>query len=251
MGLLSNRVREEDLQPGDHIYSWRFAYTYAHHGIYVGDDSVIHFTRGQGEETGTGTCLDKIFSSSLSPSQTSSPCTKCGVNKGRNGVVLTCLECFLSGQPLYRFQYNENALIFLAKARGGMCTLAMSDTPETVLHRSRYLLANGFGCYHIFHNNCEDFAVYCRTGLLVIERRSIGRSGQAISFLGAPLAAVFSSPLRCWCAERCRKDSCGRSGNKAGAFIADSTSRHSVRCSEPKWVGEWGVPWRMIGWQTR
>ncbi|MCO5548914.1 hypothetical protein L7F22_002376 [Adiantum nelumboides] len=165
-------------------------------GIYVGDDSVIHFTRGQGVETGTGTCLDKIFSSSLSPSQTSSPCTKCAVNFGSNGVVLTCLECFLSGQVLYRFQYSENALTFFAKARGGMCTLAMSDAPETVLHRSQYLLANGFGCYHIFQNNCEDFAVYCKTGLLVVERRSIGRSGQAVSFLGAPLAAVFSSPLR-------------------------------------------------------
>lgn len=196
MGLLSNRVRREDLQRGDHIYSWRFAYTYAHHGIYVGDNLVIHFTRGQGEETGTGTFLDKVFSSSLSPSQTLSRCARCGVNNGGNGVVLTCLECFLCGSPLYQFQYNENAFTFFAKARGGMCTLAKSDPPEVVLHRSHYLLANGFGCYHLFHNNCEDFAVYCKTGLLVMERRSIGRSGQAVTFLGAPLAAVFSSPLR-------------------------------------------------------
>lgn len=77
-----------------------------------------------------------------------------------------------------------------------MCTLAISDPPETVLQRSRYLLANGFGCYHIFRNNCEDFAIYCKTGLLVIEGNAIGRSGQAVSFLGAPLAAVCSSPLR-------------------------------------------------------
>ncbi|MCO5590351.1 hypothetical protein L7F22_044320 [Adiantum nelumboides] len=266
MGLLSNRVRAEDLQPGDHIYSWRFAYTYAHHG----DDSVVHFTRGQGVEMGTGTCLDKIFSSSLSPLQTSSPCTKCGVNYGSNGVVLTCLECFLSGQALYRFQYSENALNFFAKARGGMCTLAMSDAPETVLHRSQYLLANGFGCYHIFQNNCEDFAVYCKTGLLIMERRSIGRSGQAVSFLGAPLAAVFSSGTilglhcskcrdvlleqvccRCWCAERCCKDSCGGPGSKAEAINADSTSRCSVGCSESKWIREASVQWIMIRWDTR
>jgi hypothetical protein len=57
------------------------------------------------------------------------------------------------------------------------------------------LLDNGFGCYHIFHNNCEDFAIYCKTGLFVVDRNMIGDSGQAASLLGAPLAAVVSSPL--------------------------------------------------------
>lgn len=32
MGVLSNRIPKEDLKPGDHIYSWRSAYIYAHHG---------------------------------------------------------------------------------------------------------------------------------------------------------------------------------------------------------------------------
>ena len=31
-GVLSNRVDREDLAAGDHIYSWRAAYLYAHHG---------------------------------------------------------------------------------------------------------------------------------------------------------------------------------------------------------------------------
>ncbi|KAM1735605.1 hypothetical protein ACFX12_014059 [Malus domestica] len=31
MGLLSNRVDKGSLKPGDHIYSWRTAYIYAHH----------------------------------------------------------------------------------------------------------------------------------------------------------------------------------------------------------------------------
>jgi hypothetical protein len=43
MGLLSNRISKEDLHPGDHIYSWRRAYTYDHHDIYVEDSKVIHF----------------------------------------------------------------------------------------------------------------------------------------------------------------------------------------------------------------
>jgi hypothetical protein len=32
MGVLSNRVSKSQVLPGDHIYSWRSAYTYAHHG---------------------------------------------------------------------------------------------------------------------------------------------------------------------------------------------------------------------------
>ncbi|KAH7442052.1 hypothetical protein KP509_03G068300 [Ceratopteris richardii] len=202
MGLLSNRIKREDLEPGDHIYSWRFAYSYAHHGIYVGDGSVIHFTRGQGRETGTGTCLDKIITSSSSLSKASASCTRgCDGDLGGNGVVQTCLECFLHGYPLYRFEYNENVFTFLAKTRGGMCSLAISDPSDIVLHRSQYLLANGFGDYHIFHNNCEDFAVYCKTGLLVLDSKHVGRSGQAVSFLGMPVATILSSPLRFFAAE--------------------------------------------------
>lgn len=98
MGLFSNKISREEVKPGDHIYSWRTAYVYAHHGslphslpficfyvsfwlkktyvsmfllnvspfagIYVGDDKVIHFTRGGGRQTETGTFLDKIVVSS-------------------------------------------------------------------------------------------------------------------------------------------------------------------------------------------
>lgn len=32
MGVLSNKIEREQLKPGDHIYSWRSAYIYAHHG---------------------------------------------------------------------------------------------------------------------------------------------------------------------------------------------------------------------------
>lgn len=195
MGLLSNRVTVESLQPGDHIYSWRLAYSYAHHGIYVGEGKVIHFTRGEGQELGTGTFVDGLLTSSRSSPHSVGPCQKCGLKKDSNGVLLSCLSCFLYGCPLYRFEYGENTIIFLAKVRGGTCTLALSDPPEQVLHRANYLLQNGFGCYNIFRNNCEDFAMYCKTGLLIMEGITKGTSGQAVSFVGAPLAAIFSSPL--------------------------------------------------------
>ncbi|KAM7261023.1 hypothetical protein ACFE04_026498 [Oxalis oulophora] len=193
MGLLSNRVTKESLKPGDHIYSWRTAYIYAHHGIYVGDDRVIHFTR-HGQEVGTGTILDVVLLSSA-PRHTHS-CPTCTPPGEGHGVVSSCLNCFLAGGVLYRFEYAVNPTLFLAKARGGTCTLAVSDPDDVVVHRAKYLLENGFGCYNVFKNNCEDFTIYCKTGLLVIDQRTMGQSGQAVSILGVPLAAVLSTPLR-------------------------------------------------------
>ncbi|CAK7338831.1 unnamed protein product [Dovyalis caffra] len=195
MGLLSNKIERDVLKPGDHIYSWRSAYLYAHHGIYVGDEKVIHFTQAAGQEIGTGTVLDRfIFSSSPShPSEY--PCPNCGDQSRLDGVISSCIDCFLPDGDLYLFEYDVSPAVFLAKPRGGTCTLAKSDSPEDVLHRTSFLLKNGFGAYHIFKNNCEDFAIYCKTGLLVTTNLSVGRSGQAASFLAAT-SAVVSTPLR-------------------------------------------------------
>ncbi|EEF31828.1 protein LEAD-SENSITIVE 1 [Ricinus communis] len=195
MGVLSNIIQRDELKPGDHIYSWRHAYIYAHHGIYVGDGKVIHFTRGAGQETGTGTVLDRIIFSSSPSHPSDNPCPNCIDQSKLDGVISSCLDCFLAGGNLYLFEYGVSPAIFLAKARGGTCTLAKSDPPEDVLYRVFYLLENGFGVYHIFKNNCEDFAIYCKTGLLVFTSISVGRSGQAASLLAA-VSAVISSPLR-------------------------------------------------------
>ncbi|XP_050382402.1 protein LEAD-SENSITIVE 1 [Argentina anserina] len=194
MGLLSNRVAKGSLKPGDHIYSWRTAYIYAHHGIYIGDDKVIHFTR-RGQEVGTGTVLDLLLVSS-GPAQPRQPCEVCTPRDENCGVLCSCLNCFLAGGVLYRFEYSVNPALFLAKARGGTCTLAVSDSDDIVVHRAKYLLEHGFGCYCIFKNNCEDFAIYCKTGLLVMDQRTLGQSGQAASIIGGPLAAVLATPLR-------------------------------------------------------
>lgn len=59
-----------------------------------------------------------------------------------------------------------------------------------------YLLQNGFGNYDVFENNCEDFAIYCKTGLLPMDDPGIGRSGQASAVVGMPLAALLSTPFK-------------------------------------------------------
>ena len=167
-------------------------------GIYIGDGNVIHFTRGQGMEAGTGTVLDNLFNSWLAPRSSSRTCEKCKHHTtNSNGVVLSCLDCFLSGCPLYKFQYEVDTATFLAKARGGTCTLAKDDSVEETIYRAFYLLKNGFGGYHLFRNNCEDFAMYCKTGLLILDETLPGRSGQAVSLmLGVPMVASFLNPSR-------------------------------------------------------
>ena len=124
------------------------------------------------------------------------PCPTCTPPERGHGVVSSCLNCLLAGDIMYRFEYSINPTLFLAKARGGTCILAVSDPNEIVIHRATYLLNNGFGCYNVFKNNCEDFTIYCKTGLLVIDQETTGRSGQAVSIIGGPLAAVLSTPLR-------------------------------------------------------
>lgn len=69
---------------------------------------------------------------------------------------------------------------FLAKARWGTCTTVTSNPPKEVLHRASFLLEKIFGSYHVFKNNCEDFAIYFKRGLLAVEDTAVGRSGQAL-----------------------------------------------------------------------
>ncbi|XP_039160352.1 uncharacterized protein LOC120289483 isoform X2 [Eucalyptus grandis] len=203
MGLLSNKIERDQLKPGDHIYSWRLSYLYAHHGIYIGEGKVIHFTRGAGHEIGTGTVLDRINSSSSLYPPVGIQCQICGDQSRLDNVISSCIDCFLSGGNLYLFEYGVSSVFHLASVRGGTCTLAKSDPPEDVLHRASYLLQNGFGGYNLFKNNCEDFALYCKTGLLVETAISEGRSGQAAAFQAAK-SAVKSSPTLAFLMTRVR-----------------------------------------------
>ncbi|CAH8364614.1 unnamed protein product [Eruca vesicaria subsp. sativa] len=197
IGLFSNKISKDDLKPGDHIYSWRNAYIYSHHGIYIGDGKVIHFTRGGGLEIGTGTFLDKLIISSITNHGGDNPCpNNCGKQtNNKHGVISSCLDCFLSGGDLLLFEYSVSPALFMAKLRGGTCTTASSDPCEEVISRAEFLLLrNGFGEYHVFENNCEDFAMYCKTGLVVGRSYVLGRSGQANSVSAVACVARLVSP---------------------------------------------------------
>ncbi|XP_020582200.1 uncharacterized protein LOC110025863 [Phalaenopsis equestris] len=198
MGLLSCRLDRSEMKAGDHIYTWRALYTYSHHGIYVGGHKVVHFTRKKETSSSSSSDSSSFISSSSKPEPPSTCPTfpDCGFRQPDSSVILSCLDCFLDKGSLYCFEYGVPLPMFLAKVRGGTCTTACSDPPTTVIHRAMYLLQNGFGNYDLFENNCEDFALYCKTGLLPIDDQGIGRSGQASSVVGIPLAAIFSSPFK-------------------------------------------------------
>ncbi|KAF3433293.1 hypothetical protein FNV43_RR24395 [Rhamnella rubrinervis] len=170
MGLMSSKIEREKLRPGDHIYTWRNGYSYSHHGIYVGDGKVIHLTRGPG----------LIIFSRSRPS---------------NDRVECCsIEDFLCDGQLYCFEYGVDPVELVTK-RAGTCSAASSNPPEDVLHRAACLLEHGFGNYDLLNKNCEDFSIYCKTGLLRIHNNRGGISGQ-IGFLFASLFAIVTFPYR-------------------------------------------------------
>ncbi|KAM3276924.1 hypothetical protein ACQJBY_045003 [Aegilops geniculata] len=226
MGLLSNRVERSEVRPGDHIYTWRAVYAYSHHGIYVGGSKVVHFTRKKEVESS-----DSSNTISGLISRASSECPTfpdCGFQLADSGVVLTCLDCFLGNGSLYCFEYGVPPAIFLAKFRGGTCTIAQSDPSEVVVRRAMHLLQNGFGNYDIFEKNCEDFALYCKTGLVPVDEPGIGVSGQASSAIGVPLAALLSTPFKIFAAGPLGMATVTAGMYCAGRYITDIGVRKDV-----------------------
>ncbi|KAI3756327.1 hypothetical protein L1987_56147 [Smallanthus sonchifolius] len=62
------------------------------------------------------------------------------------------------------------------------CTTARSDPPEAVIHRATYLFENGYFEYDLMKNNCEDFALYCKTGLWSEDKGKQGSQPSEFSF---------------------------------------------------------------------
>ncbi|KAL4301729.1 hypothetical protein GQ457_10G013920 [Hibiscus cannabinus] len=138
-------VRRDDLMPGDHIFSNRAFRLYYHHGIYVGDDMVIHLMGPS-----------KVYNKAA--------CKKCGF-KPQSGIFKTCLDCFLEGHSLYRYKYDVSYLKLLFKRSGSCSIWECKPAKEVVETAHRLLKDQSFGSYNFLLNNCEDFAVYCKTGM--------------------------------------------------------------------------------------
>jgi len=145
-------------------------------GIFVGENMVVHFTPDKDLNSSSWISSDSSFYNSR---LICSSYPKCGFRKPNSGVVRSCLDCFLRNESLYRYEYGVSQSVFLAHPRGGTCSTAESDPLADVIHRALYLLESGFGNYHLLQNNCEDFALYCKTGLLTLDKikTDIGKTG--------------------------------------------------------------------------
>ncbi|XP_076936818.1 protein LEAD-SENSITIVE 1-like [Bidens hawaiensis] len=186
MDLLSQKIERSELEQGDHIYSWR-KLGYTHHGIYIGQGKIIHFVRPKNKAGGGGDMLANFkrltTSSSGDGEKTHCSTSFCKLEKvAESGVKLSCIDCFLKKGSLCRFKYQVSREFLLAKMVAGTCTTAESDPPEEVIHRATYLYENGYVKYHQMDNNCEDFALYCKTGLWSTDKGYQGRSSQANVF---------------------------------------------------------------------
>ena len=107
------------MEPGDHIMIDRGGW--AHHGIYVGDNNVVHW-RGEPIEKLTGVKTPVI--------------------------VMQDLEEFGPMDKIVVIGYDVDIAI-----------LERDDVVSRALHKV------GMTDYNLAHNNCEHFAIWCKTGL--------------------------------------------------------------------------------------
>ncbi|KAL3728247.1 hypothetical protein ACJRO7_032920 [Eucalyptus globulus] len=164
MQLMWKVVRPGDLKLGDHVYRYGMYGLYSHHGIYIGEGCVIHFTRTESKRTMHPSLFKTSYKHIIL-----SPCPTCGYQKSiDHGVVKTCLNCFRQDgkklRSVHRYEYGWPLLRFKL-ARRGTCTMLLdTKLPHQVVDKASELLAdNAFGNYNLINNNCEHFATYCRT----------------------------------------------------------------------------------------
>ena len=146
VGKFTHAIDRNDLQPGDHIYVYNSWLMYSHHGIYIGNDRVIHLSGG-------------------------------GQSKKSAAMVRECtLDEFLNGNQLRLVAYGVKPITRRIK-KSGTCHILGSRSVEKVLDTAKYYLQNPdkWGRYNVFTNNCEHFAYCCKT--------SNKRSAQVDSFL--------------------------------------------------------------------
>ncbi len=131
VSLFDHTIPPEKLKPGDHIYAYRELGLYTHHGIYVGQNSngeylVIHGTRD-------------------------------------NKIRKTTLDEFLDGAKLRLVSYNEDST--LLKRTGGAQKIECLPARKVVETAEYYAEhPEKWGDYDLLKNNCEHFAIFCKTG---------------------------------------------------------------------------------------
>ncbi|KAG8480670.1 hypothetical protein CXB51_025215 [Gossypium anomalum] len=170
-------------KPGDHIYCPRGGGLYDHHGIYVGDDMVIHL-QGKGKK--------------IEPLP---ECHKCRGKRIENGeIAKVCIDCFLHKETLQIYDYGVPFREFSYRKRGTCSQLHSKPPHEVISAATAFLEGARFGDYDMFKNNCEDFAVFCKTGsaesyqiLGHFEKVSLANAAITAAVVGGPAGIILST----------------------------------------------------------
>ena len=131
--------------------------------------------------------------------------------------ITSCtLEEFSHGSQLYLVAYNVSYVVVKLKRRG-TCHTEQSKYGDKVLARARFYLDNPheWRDYHLFSNNCENFAFYCKTakrnnpdgqcGDLVA--RFIRLCRRDVDFFSYPLEMTPTTHLPDYSRSRCNSSS--------------------------------------------
>ena len=138
-------VSDSELKKGDVIGVHRMGGAYDHYGIYTGDREVIHFSN-EGSDFGGDICVRRATLSQF--------------KNGASNVFVVDFEAYRD--------YLENPELFDFE---GLLKLAIDSffdneltlySPEETVERAESQL--GHEGYNLVFNNCEHFAVWCKTG---------------------------------------------------------------------------------------
>lgn len=138
-------VSDSELRKGDVIGVHRIGGVYDHYGIYTGNGKVIHFS-DEGSDMGDDIRIRRATLSQF--------------KNGASNVFVIDFEAYRD--------YVENPELFDFR---GLLKLAFDDlfgnemtiySPEETVERAESQL--GKGKYNLVVNNCEHFAVWCKTG---------------------------------------------------------------------------------------
>ena len=141
-------VSDSELRKGDVIGVHRIGGVYDHYGIYTGNSKVIHFSN-EGSDFGSDIRVRRATLSQF--------------KNGADNVFVVDFEAYrdyIENPSLFDLLEEGIVGIALRKLFGNELTLY---SPEETVERAESQL--GREGYNIVFNNCEHFAVWCKTGV--------------------------------------------------------------------------------------
>ncbi len=134
-------LSEEFLKPGDVIGVNRGLYE--HYAIYVGNNKVIHYA-GHDDDFAKGATIHEASYADF--------------KKGDKD----CFVLSFSGEKPVKIRISTNFQLFGEKDHGISLDWKEEFTPKETLERAYSRI--GESKYHLLGNNCEHFALWCKTG---------------------------------------------------------------------------------------